>query len=311
MRVPASYPFAATLPGRSASAAVSVPRDTAPAPRFARGSPHAPWSRACGASRSSRRADAGRPAALAECVRNANLGAAAILGPEAGPRDLLEGVDAGGSKLALEGVALGAPLAALTGRVRPGEPTLAEALGAVLVCGGVAMALEVSFLLASMVMGAVVANLASHHRRPFHAIEGIEWPFMVLFFVLAGASFRPDGWGEEVGGLALAYLVLRTVGRLMGGWLGARLAHREPVWGRWVGLALLPQAGIALGMALVAAQRFPEVQRVVIPAVVATTVLFELVGPILTRVALGRVNEAGLAPESPAASPAGEEEEES
>jgi Kef-type K+ transport system membrane component KefB len=90
----------------------------------------------------------------------------------------------------LVGCALGVPMALLSGRVRAGEPTQAEALGGVLLCGGVALLLEVSFLLAAMTMGVVVANLARHHRRPFRAIEGIEWPFMVLFFVLSGTSLH-------------------------------------------------------------------------------------------------------------------------
>jgi Kef-type K+ transport system membrane component KefB len=236
------------------------------------------------------------------------LAAALALGGRAGPEEaVLHGLrDLGGATAV--GLALGVPLALLTGRVRPGEPTLAEALGAVLLCGGVAKWLDVSFLLAAMVMGAVVANLARHHRRPFRAIEGIEWPFMVLFFVLAGASFRLDGLGA-LGGLAVGYLVLRTVGRLAGGWLGARLLGRDGAWRRWTGLALLPQAGVALGMALVVAQRFPELGRAIVPAVVATTVLFELVGPILTRRALEEVGETGRAV-TPGAEPFGPEDEE-
>ena len=223
------------------------------------------------------------------------LAAALAVSGRAGPEEaLLHGLYDLGGAVAV-GVGLGVPLALLTGRVRPGEPTLAEALGAVLLCGGVAKGLGVSFLLAAMVMGAVVANRASHHRRPFRAIEGIEWPFMILFFVLAGASFRLDGLVGAVGGLAAAYLALRTLGRVAGGWLGARLAGHDRTWRRWTGLALLPQAGVALGMALVVAQRFPELGRAIVPAVVATTVAFELVGPLLTRIALVRADEVGHA----------------
>lgn len=236
------------------------------------------------------------------------LAAALAIGGRAGTGDaLLYGLYDLGGAVAV-GLGLGVPLALLTGRVRPGEPTLAEALGAVLLCGGVAKWLDVSFLLAAMVMGAVVANTASHHRRPFRAIEGIEWPFMVLFFVLAGASFRLEGLGGTVGALALAYLVLRSIGRLAGGWLGAHLAGRDGTWRRWMGLALLPQAGVALGMALVVSQRFPEVGRAIVPAVVATTVLFELAGPVLTRMALVRVEETGRAT-FPGAEPFGSDDE--
>ena len=77
-------------------------------------------------------------------------------------------------------------MAFFTGRVAPGEPTQSEALGWVLLCSGLAEWLEVSSILPAMSMGVVVANFAKHHKRPFHAIEGIEWPFMILFFVGRG-----------------------------------------------------------------------------------------------------------------------------
>ena len=88
---------------------------------------------------------------------------------------------------ALLGILLGVPMAYLSGRIKPGQPTLVEALGIVFLVGGLALWLEVSFLLSAMVLGLVVARRARHHEQPFHAIENIEWPFMILFFVLAGA----------------------------------------------------------------------------------------------------------------------------
>jgi len=192
------------------------------------------------------------------------------------------------------GAAVGVPTAYLTGRIEDGEPTLAEALAAVFLCGGVALWLEVSFLLASMALGFVVANLARHHTRPFHAIEGIEWPFMILFFVLAGASLEVSALGR-VGWLAVgAYVVLRIIGRLAGGWAGAA-ASRDDFHGEWMGMALMPQAGVALGMALVASQRMPGLGDVVLRTVVAATVLFEVLGPVATRQALEHVGEAGRA----------------
>ena len=55
---------------------------------------------------------------------------------------------------------------------------------------------------------------------------------------------------------------------------------------RWMGIALLPQAGVALGMALMAARRFPEIADVILPVVIGATVIFELAGPVLTRRAI-------------------------
>ena len=119
----------------------------------------------------------------------------------------------------LIGVGLGLPAAALTGRLRPGEPTLTEVLAVVFLCAGLAIWMEVSFLLASMVCGMTVANCARHHDQPFHEIEHIDWPFMVLFFILAGASLRLEG----LSGLAVVtglYFALRVSARLAGGWAG-------------------------------------------------------------------------------------------
>jgi len=202
---------------------------------------------------------------------------------------LLHGLWELGGAAAL-GIALGVPMALVTGRIRSGEPTREEALGMVLLCGGLALWMDVSFLLASVVMGAVVVNLAKHHERPFHEIEDIERPFLVLFFVLSGASLHLDALAT-IGWLGVAYILLRVVGRLVGGWLGAAAAGLPGIARRWMGPALLPQAGVALGMALVAASRIPEVASV-LPVIVLSTVIFELVGPVLTRAALRRVEAA-------------------
>ena len=89
----------------------------------------------------------------------------------------------------LLGAAVGIPTAWMTGRAKPGEPTLLEALGSVLLCGGLASVLGVSYLLACMTLGAVVARRARHHTWPLHAIEGVSQPFLVVFFLLAGLEF--------------------------------------------------------------------------------------------------------------------------
>lgn len=189
------------------------------------------------------------------------------------------------------GVALGVPMAYATGRVRRGEPTLAEALGLMFLCGGIALWLDVSYLLAAMVMGAAVANLARHHERPFHAIEGIEWPFMILFFILSGASLRVESL-LEIGLIGFVYIALRAAGRLAGAWIGATASGGSEGMKRWMGVALMPQAGVALGMALLASQRMPEVKEVIMPVVIATTVFFEIIGPVLTKMALNRADKA-------------------
>ena len=202
---------------------------------------------------------------------------------------LLDGAwEIGGAVLL--GTVLGFPMAFITGRIRPGRPTLVEAVGLVFLCGGLAIWLDVSFLLAAMMMGVVVANRASHHERPFHAIENIEWPFMILFFVLSGASLELRDL-LLAGVVGTGYIVLRILGRLVGAWLGGLLSNASPNLRRWMGLALLPQAGVALGMALVARQRYPDLGETILPVIIGSTILFELIGPIFTRSALDRWRE--------------------
>ncbi|MDA1236085.1 MAG: cation:proton antiporter [Acidobacteria bacterium] len=196
------------------------------------------------------------------------------------------------------GALLGLPMAYLTGRIEKGEPTLGEALGVVFLCGGVAIWIGVSFLLAAITLGSVVASLAKHHKRPFHAIEGIEMPFLVMFFVLAGASLYLRSLAA-VGVAGIGYVLLRTGSRVLGGWLGSRLAGAPVSTRRWIGWALMPQAGVAVGMSLLAAQRFPEIADTILPVVVGSTVLFEVLGPIATRIALRAVGEAQLEPLAP------------
>jgi len=197
--------------------------------------------------------------------------------------------DLGGS-LAI-GAAVGLPAAFLTGRLRPGEPIQAEALGLVFLCAGLAIWLDVSFLLAGMVAGAIVVNLAKHHNRPFHEIEHIEWPFMIFFFVLAGASLHLESL-YDIGLIGAVYIALRTAARLIGGWVGGMASDMPRLHQRWIGVALVPQAGVALGMALVAAEHLPELGQVLLAVTIGTTVVFELVGPLLTHLALRKVEEA-------------------
>ncbi len=115
---------------------------------------------------------------------------------------------------------------------------------------------------------------------------------MILFFLLAGASLHLESL-VAVGLLGPAYILLRTAGRLLSSLAAGRMSGAPPAWGRWMGPALLPQAGVAIGMALVALDRVPDISDTILPIMIGSTVVFELVGPVLTRRALVRLGEAG------------------
>lgn len=194
-----------------------------------------------------------------------------------------------GGAIAL-GLVIGGPAAMLTGRLRDGEPLQIEALALVFLSAGLSLWLEVSFLITGMVVGAVIVNLATHHTRAFHEIEHIQWPFVVLFFILAGGTLDV-AVAVTLGGVGLGFIILRTIARLIGGVIGARVSHLSARKGLWFGAALLPQAGVAIGMALIAAQRFPDWGPQIVALTIGTTVVFEIIGPITTMMAIRRTRD--------------------
>jgi Kef-type K+ transport system membrane component KefB len=209
----------------------------------------------------------------------------------AGQSDGLAGAVGGtvrdlGGAVAL-GAIIGVPAAYLTGRLKPGEPMQAEAVGIVFLSAGLALWLEVSFLVSGMTAGAIITGLARHHERAFHEIENIQWPFMILFFLLAGASIDPAAL-LNLGWIGVLFLLLRIAARLLGGVVGAHLGGAPRKEAFWYGPALLPQAGVAVGMALVAGERFPEWAPTIIAFTIASTVVFEIIGPPVTLAAIRR-----------------------
>lgn len=189
------------------------------------------------------------------------------------------------------GCLIGWPMAKLTGRMSPGEPTLIEALGFVLLCGGIAQLTGTSYLLSCIVLGAVVANVAKHHTRPFHAIEGISAPLLIVFFLMAGFQFHlAEFWA--IGLVGLSYILARSVGLIAGGYLGAHIGGADKMVRNHIGWCLLPQAGVALGLGLMAAERFPDYGSQILSLLVGTTIVFELIGPLLTRYVLVRASQS-------------------
>jgi Kef-type K+ transport system membrane component KefB len=210
------------------------------------------------------------------------MAAATAISGHGGVMDaILSGCREVGGSVLLGGV-LGLPMAFLTGRIRPGEPAQAEALGLVIICAGVAVLLDLSSILAAMVMGSTVASLASHHEHAFHEIDDIEWPFMILFFLLAGASLHIDKLAA-IGWIGLIYIIARMSGQYLGVRISSHLANADDTQKKWMGLCLFPQAGVALGMALMAAERFPELRDLILPVIIGSTVFFEMIGPIIIR----------------------------
>ena len=163
-------------------------------------------------------------------------------------------------------------------------------LGFVFLNIGIAMWLKLSVLLANMFLGAILVNIHKQSFNFFDSLKTVDSPLFLLFFVLAGANLE-IGILNKLGLIGLAYLIFRVVGKVIGAGLGARISNASKSIKRYLGLGLVPQAGVALGCALIAKNDFPKVGSMIFTTIVATTVIYELVGPLCTKYALQKAGE--------------------
>lgn len=188
----------------------------------------------------------------------------------------------------LLGYTIGYPIAKITGRLNGGEPIMIEALGSVFIVCGLAIMLGLSPILSTMAMGSAVATYATHHKIAFHAIKNIEWPFMIIFFLLAGASLELYSL-FEVGFIGFVYILARILGFYFGARIGVRLSGSDKEYERFIGFALIPQAGVAIGMALMASHTLEISSEIILPIILGTTVFFEIIGPVIARFVIKKV----------------------
>lgn len=165
-----------------------------------------------------------------------------------------------------------------------------------LICGflfigiGIADLFSLSSLMLCMALGAVVANLSPEAGSILSVAESITPPVYILFFVASGASLQVSVL-KTAGVVGAIYIIGRSVGKLFGAWLGARAAHAPAKVGRYLGPCLLPQAGVAIGLTLLAGRVVPEYAPVIRAVVLAGTLIYEIVGPGITKFCLLRAGE--------------------
>ena len=154
--------------------------------------------------------------------------------------------------------------------------------------------LDLSSLLVCMMIGALFANL---RRDAIEILDGTEqWtpPLFMLFFVLSGAELDLTIL-PIVGVMGVVYLVARSLGKYFGAFFGALLSKSERTVRNYLGITLLPQAGVAIGMAQSVAAN-PELHAAgissqIVAIVLFATLVYELVGPVLTKIALTKAGE--------------------
>jgi Kef-type K+ transport system membrane component KefB/CBS domain-containing protein len=155
---------------------------------------------------------------------------------------------------------------------------------------GLCRALDVSSLPATLAAGAVLVNASPHDRRLLKDLSGLDYPFYVAFFIMAGADLHLEAL-PHMGALGLAYVIARSLGKYLGGMIGSRAAGTAPACQMWLGPALLAQAGMAIGLAASLARDWGTQGQQIQTIILASVIVFEGVGPLLTRIALVQAGE--------------------
>ncbi len=209
-------------------------------------------------------------------------------------------IEIGGAVLL--GMTMGWVLDFIMRRMERHHDAMAVSIGFVFLCVGLAQSLHFSLILTTMVMGTVVVN--RNPKNGLHIRYTIEQAgpvVYVLFFALVGARFQ-IALLPTMGLLGVAYVGLRSFAKFTGAWLGGTLGGALPVVKNNLGLGLLSQAGVAIGLALASADRFApygpggqELGDLVISVITATTFVVQIIGPICVKLAISRAGEIGRA----------------
>lgn len=174
--------------------------------------------------------------------------------------------------------------------VKTSEEYIVYIFGLILLNVGISITIHVSVLLSSMIMGVMVINLARENYKFFDVLRTVDAPLYLIFFILAGAHLD-FGILYKMGIVGILYIIFRVIGKVYGAKYGAQISNAPKPVADWIGLSLTPQAGVALGIGLVAKTTFPEYGNYIFTIIAATTVVFELVGPLLTKYSLIKVGE--------------------
>ncbi|MGB9693644.1 MAG: cation:proton antiporter [Fervidobacterium sp.] len=172
------------------------------------------------------------------------------------------------------------------------DETLITPIAAVLIALGFAKQFNLSPLLINMVVGATLANVSKRESQIFPAVENWLPPLFLIFFILSGSTldFRLITKGGIV---ILAYVILRFIGKIYGCEIGARVTKAPINVQKYLGFAMLSQAGVAIGFSVLTKNTFPSLSFIN-TFVLSAVAIFEILGPFGTRFAITRANEASI-----------------
>ena len=201
------------------------------------------------------------------------------------------------------GVSAGFLLNYLLRVARDHDKALTFILGTLVITIGVALMLTLDVILGAMALGMTLVNLAPRRsRESFGILERFTPPIYVLFFVIVGARLSVGEMQGWMWALAAAFVIGRSGGKILGAFLGAKWARASQAVQRYLGLCLFSQAGVAIGLAILTAEKFGPsatiagvpLGSVVVLVVTATTFIVQIIGPPCVKLAVQKAGEVGV-----------------
>ena len=150
--------------------------------------------------------------------------------------------------------------------------------------------LNLSSLLVCMMVGATMVNMYPQSNVMLEQCDRFTPPLFLLFFVLSGADLNLSVL-PTVGVVGVTYVLARVAGKVLGATTGALVEHCDKNIVRYLGLTLIPQAGVAIGMARMSYTTLPNYATVINAVVLSGTLIYELTGPVITKIALTKAGE--------------------
>ncbi len=191
--------------------------------------------------------------------------------------------------LALGG-ALGFGMSYFAPKAKGRDELLSLVVGFVLAGTGISNQLGLSPLLTCMMIGAVLINLMHNANRVFNLLADFTPPIHLLFFTIAGASLDLRVL-STVGILGLGYIIARAAGKIIGATIGAKIVKSDENVVKYIGMSLLTQGGISIGLSMLVAKELPQYSESIITVILFSVLVYEILGPILAKIAIQKAGE--------------------
>lgn len=190
----------------------------------------------------------------------------------------------------LLGFILGLMLTYLAKKAKNRNELLIISIAFILATVGIANFFNLSPLLTAMMMGGTLVNLKQNAKRVFGTVNDFTPPIDLLFFTLAGMGLDIKVLAT-VSTLGIGYILARALGKIIGAGVGAFALKESKTIQKYLGLSLLTQGGISIGLSSIVASELPQFSESIITVILFSVLVYEIMGPIFAKIAITKAGE--------------------